>query len=106
MIRDGGSSLDAVEAAVRSLETDPAFDAGIGSVLNADGAVEMDAVIINGANLSLVTLRCVSTPSHRILDRWHVFHIEHPVRLAAVMERTAHVMLVVPVLIGSLEYVS
>ena len=33
----GGSALDAVEAAARVLEDDPAFNAGRGSVLTADG---------------------------------------------------------------------
>ena len=39
VLRNGGSALDAVEAAVRVLEDDPAFDAGYGSVLNAAGKV-------------------------------------------------------------------
>ena len=32
VLSDGGSGLDAVEAAVRHLENDPQFDAGYGSV--------------------------------------------------------------------------
>ncbi len=39
VLKQGGSALDAVEAAVRILEDDPAFDAGTGSVLNALGNV-------------------------------------------------------------------
>ena len=44
----GGSALDAVEAAARVLEEDPAFNAGRGSVLTADGRVELDAAIMDG----------------------------------------------------------
>ncbi|GAA3900196.1 isoaspartyl peptidase/L-asparaginase [Sphingomonas limnosediminicola] len=44
----GGSSIDAVEAAVRVLEEDPCFNAGRGSVLTADGCIELDAAIMDG----------------------------------------------------------
>jgi beta-aspartyl-peptidase (threonine type) len=44
----GGDALDAVEAAARVLEDDPAFNAGRGSVLNASGIVELDAAIMDG----------------------------------------------------------
>lgn len=51
LLRAGGSSLDAVEAAVRALEEDPLFNAGIGACLNADGRVELDASIMEGREL-------------------------------------------------------
>ena len=44
----GGSALDAVEIAVRSLEDDPVFDAGYGGYLNQDGVVQLDALIVDG----------------------------------------------------------
>ena len=44
----GGNALDAVEAAARVLEEDPAFNAGRGSVLSAEGRVELDAAIMDG----------------------------------------------------------
>lgn len=47
ILNSGGTALDAVEKAVNSLEDDPLFDAGTGSHLNADGIVEMDALIID-----------------------------------------------------------
>ncbi|MGI8931475.1 MAG: isoaspartyl peptidase/L-asparaginase family protein [Sphingomicrobium sp.] len=44
----GGGALDAVEAAARVLEENPAFNAGRGSVLAADGHAELDAAIMDG----------------------------------------------------------
>jgi L-asparaginase / beta-aspartyl-peptidase len=49
ILKNGGTAVDAVEAAVKSLENDPAFDAGKGSCLNAAGKIEMDASIMDGA---------------------------------------------------------
>src|SRR4051794_24180208 len=46
--RPGGSSLDAVEAAVRVLEDAPMFNAGKGAVFNRDGRNELDAAVIEG----------------------------------------------------------
>ena len=46
----GGNALDAVEAAARVLEDDPSFNAGRGSVLTADGKVELDAAIMDGSD--------------------------------------------------------
>ena len=51
ILKAGGSAIDAVEAAVVSLEDDPAFDAGKGSCLNADGKIEMDASLMDGETL-------------------------------------------------------
>src|SRR5690348_11560665 len=42
------SALDAVEAAVRVLEEDECFNAGRGSVLTAEGLIELDAAIMDG----------------------------------------------------------
>lgn len=51
ILNSGGSALDAVEAAVRSLEDTPLFNAGKGAVFTADGTHEMDASIMDGSNL-------------------------------------------------------
>lgn len=82
VLKGGGSSLDAVEEAVRLMEDDPTFDAGRGSFLNQDGQVEMDAIIMDGSTLNLGAVAAVQC-------------VRHPVTLArAVMERTDHCMLV------------
>ena len=42
--------MDAVEAAIVVLEDDPTFDAGLGSHLNRDGRVQLDAILMDGCN--------------------------------------------------------
>ncbi len=70
----GGRALDAVEAAVRSLEDHPRFNAGRGSVLTEDGTVEMDASIMEGDRLTAGAVAVVSrvanpvTLARRVLD--------------------------------------
>jgi len=70
----GGRALDAVEAAVRSLENDERFNAGRGSVLTEAGTVEMDASIMEGDRLTCGAVAAVSrianpvTLSRRVLD--------------------------------------
>jgi len=49
VLERGGTSLDAVTAAVRLMEDDPQFNAGRGAVLNRDGDAELDAAIMDGA---------------------------------------------------------
>ena len=81
ILESGGSSLDAVEAAVCSLEDFPLFNAGRGSVFTHEGAQEMDASIMDASRLKA---GCVA----------FVKNIKNPVRLARlVMERTEHVLL-------------
>lgn len=48
VLAGNGSALDAVVAAVRVLEDDPEFNAGTGSALTRDGAVETDASVMDG----------------------------------------------------------
>lgn len=81
VLTNGGSALDAVEKAVRCLEDDPVFDAGHGAVLNTDGEVELDSIIMDGKTLATGAISSVR-------------NIANPVSLArAVMEKTDHVML-------------
>jgi beta-aspartyl-peptidase (threonine type) len=53
LLDSGSTALHAVESAVRILEDDPTFDSGRGSVLNAAGEIELDALIMDGATLKL-----------------------------------------------------
>src|SRR5688572_10099415 len=77
----GGSALDAVVAAVRVLEDDPEFGAGIGSSLTREGTVETCASVMDGATRRTGAVACVP-------------NIAAPVILArAVMERGEHVLL-------------
>lgn len=81
ILANGGSALDAVEAAVRVMEDDEAFNAGYGSVLNLDGEVEMDASIMVGSTLQAGAVTVVKD-------------IANPISLARlVMEKTPHVLL-------------
>ena len=78
----GGTSLDAIEQAIRVLEDSPRFNAGKGAVFNHDGKNELDASIMDGATLRAGAIAGV----HRV---------KNPVTLArAVMEKSKHVMLV------------
>ena len=76
------SALDAVEVAVRCMENNPAFDAGVGSVLNAEGEIELDAAIMDGRTLNAGAVAAVK-------------NLKNPVSLARkVMENSDHVFLV------------
>ncbi len=74
ILSGGGSALDAVEEAVVSMEDDPIFDAGRGSVLNQLGQVEMDAIIMDGSSLrsgAVAALRSIRNPvrvARRLMD--------------------------------------
>ena len=50
MLENGIDALEAVTIAVEMLEDEPLFNAGIGSVLTADGSVTMDASIMRGSD--------------------------------------------------------
>ncbi len=52
VLEEGGTAVDAVDAAVKKLEDNPLFNAGRGSALNANGEVEMDAAIMRGSDQS------------------------------------------------------
>lgn len=59
LLERGASAVDAVEAAVAVMEDDEAFDAGRGSFLTRDGRVQLDALLMNGANLRTGGVACV-----------------------------------------------
>lgn len=77
----GGTSLDAVVAAVVVLEDSPLFNAGRGSVYTYDGTIEMDASVMDGRDRRAGAVAALTT-------------IRNPVKAArAVMERSPHVFL-------------
>src|SRR5881398_1520976 len=81
ILKRGGSSLDATEAAVRVLEDDPHFNAGRGSVFTSAGTNEMDESIMEGKTRKAGAVGSVQ-------------HIKNPINLARlVMEKSPHVML-------------
>jgi len=81
ILKRGGSSLDATEAAVRVLEDDPHFNAGKGSVFTSAGTNEMDAAIMDGKTLAAGAVASLK-------------HIKNPINLARlVMEKSGHVMM-------------
>lgn len=65
-VRGGGSALEAVRVAVAVLEDFPGFNAGVGSVLNRDGEVEMDAGLMCGATRRAGAVAAVRHPRHPI----------------------------------------
>ena len=78
----GGSALDAAQAAVVALEESPRFNAGKGSVYNAEGRHELDASVMEGHTRRAGAVAGVET-------------IRNPVKLArAVMEHSPHVMMI------------
>lgn len=82
ILADGGAAIDAIEAAIILLEDNPMFDAGVGSHLNREGQVELDAIVMDAQ-----TLRAGAVAS--------VQRIRNPIRLArAVLESCEHMMLV------------
>src|SRR5882757_2438637 len=81
ILKRGGSSLDATQAAVRVLEDDPHFNAGKGSVFTSAGTNEMDAAIMDGKTLAAGAVASLK-------------HVKNPINLARlVMEKSGHVMM-------------
>src|SRR6195952_4368091 len=80
----GGTSVDAVEAAVTVMEDDDTFDAGRGSFLTRDGRVQLDALLMNGENLRTGGVACVE-------------RLRNPIQAARlVLDKSPHVYFVGP----------
>ena len=77
VLQQGGTAIDAVETAVRSLEDDPAFDAGRGAVLNSDGHVELDAGLMDGATLAAGAVAAVQRVANPITLARHILRSEN-----------------------------
>jgi L-asparaginase / beta-aspartyl-peptidase len=81
ILKKGGTSLDAIEATIRTLEDSPLFNAGKGAVFTGEGTNELDASIMDGKTLNAGAIAGVK-------------HIKNPITLARnVMEKSHHVML-------------
>jgi beta-aspartyl-peptidase (threonine type) len=81
VLRKGGSSLDAVETALKILEDSPLFNAGRGAVFNNDEIIELDASIMDGKAMKAGAVAGVRT-------------IKNPVSAArCVLEKSPYVML-------------
>lgn len=81
VLKNGGTSLDAVTKAIVIMENSPLFNAGKGAVFTAEGENEMDASIMDGSNLKAGAVGGIR-------------NVKNPILAArAVMENTVHVML-------------
>ena len=81
ILKNGGSSKDAVEQAIRVMEDSPLFNAGVGAVLTNDERVSLDASFMDGENLNAGAIAGSS-------------YIKNPISAAiAVMEKSPHVLL-------------
>lgn len=81
VLEKGGSSIDAVEAAIKIMEDSPLFNAGKGAVFNSEGKNEMDAAIMDGKTLGAGSVAGTSI-------------IKNPISAAkAVMQKSPHVMM-------------
>jgi beta-aspartyl-peptidase (threonine type) len=66
VLADGGSAVEAVEAAIRVLEDLPVFNAGTGSAPNEAGGIEMCSGIMDGSNLSAGAVGAIRQVRHPI----------------------------------------
>lgn len=66
VLETGGSAVAAVEAAIRTMEDLPIFNAGFGSSLNADREVEMCAGIMSGRDLAVGAVAAIRGVAHPI----------------------------------------
>ena len=81
VLERGGSSLDAVQAALVVLEDDPHFNAGKGAAIAADGNIYLDAAIMDGGSMKAGAVAALTRTRNPVLAA------------RAVMERTPHVLL-------------
>lgn len=81
ILKNGGTSLDAVEATIRILEDNPLFNAGKGAVFTHEGQHELDASVMTGHDQKAGAVAGVTT-------------VKNPISLArTVLEKSEHVML-------------
>jgi len=81
ILKNGGSSIDAVEKTINVMEDSPLFNAGKGAVFTNAETNELDASIMDGKTLNAGASAGTTT-------------VRNPINLArAVMEKSEHVML-------------
>ena len=81
ILEEGGAAMDAIETAIRSMEDNPLFNAGKGSVFTNDGKNEMDASVMCGKTFNAGAVAGIR-------------NIKNPISLSrAVMDKSEHVML-------------
>lgn len=84
ILSEGGSSLDAVQAAVITMEDDPLFNAGYGAVFTAAAGHELDASLMDGRDRNAGAVAGVT-------------RVKNPIKAArAVMDNSEHVMFAGP----------
>ncbi len=82
ILKEGGSSMDAVQNTIMFLEDSPLFNAGKGAVFTHEGKNELDASIMDGASLNAGAVGGLTI-------------VKNPIVAArAVMEKSPHVFLV------------
>ena len=82
ILREGGSSLDAVTQTIEFMENSPLFNAGKGAVFTNTGRNELDASIREGVDRQAGAIGGVTT-------------VKNPIKLArVVMEHSEHVLLI------------
>lgn len=82
ILENGGTSLEAIEAAIVLLEDSPVFNAGKGSVLTNNGRAELDASVMDGTTLNAGAVASVTS-------------IKNPIKAALqVMKNSPHVLMV------------
>jgi len=81
ILENGGISLDAIQAAINTMENSELFNAGKGAVYNSDGNQEMDAAIMDGKTLNAGAVAGIN-------------HVKNPILAARlVMDSSSHVLL-------------
>ena len=80
ILQANGSAVDAVEAAIRELESDPTFNAGYGSALNADGEVEMCSALMEGGEFNVGGVSVIQG-------------VRHPISVARAMMQDTEILL-------------
>lgn len=82
ILKNGGSALDANEAAIKYMEDNPLFNAGKGAVFTNEGKNELDAAVMDGQTLKAGAVAGLTV-------------VKNPITAArAVMEKSPHVMMI------------